>query len=75
MIQPCLIDTGVQQIAADGAYDHCRAQGIAIDWVVGDGDSRTKCLSEHTQLHHFDDQDTTDFEKCLDFINTRDLFL
>lgn len=62
---------GAPIIAADGAEkwlmetDQIKSHDL---FVVGDGDSSTS-----DRLIKFSDQDTTDFEKCIDFAKAKDL--
>ena len=63
------------KIAADGAANKVIAQGIRqLDYVVGDLDSfmYDECLSVK-QVIKIDDQDSTDFEKCMDFVMKKNL--
>lgn len=52
--------------AADGGAAVCMAAGVKPQWVAGDFDSqRLKSLPEDWQVHHFPEQDRTDFQKVL----------
>ncbi|MGI1662735.1 thiamine diphosphokinase [Palleronia sp. KMU-117] len=55
-------------VAADGAASHALAMGRLPDAVIGDLDSIPPDLARDLpadRLHRIDEQDTTDFEKCL----------
>jgi thiamine pyrophosphokinase len=58
-------------VAADGGADTALAAGIAPRAVIGDFDSISAAARARLPadiLHFIDDQDTTDFEKCLTHI-------
>lgn len=57
--------TGKKVIAADGAANKLIAIGVRPEIVIGDLDSFDKSLALPTL--EIKDQDTTDFEKCLDY--------
>lgn len=57
-------------IAADGAAEKLALQGIVPDYTVGDGDSTTITKSMIRQ----NCQETTDFEKCLFFLEKMKAF-
>ena len=63
------------KIAADGAANKVITQGITqLDYVIGDLDSFI--YNEHLlvkQMIKIDDQDSTDFEKCMDFVMRKKL--
>ena len=54
-------------VAADGGAARVLAEGHMPEAVIGDMDSLTKKASEafFDRLHKIDDQNTTDFEKCV----------
>ena len=55
-------------VAADGGAVHIRDLGLMPDAVIGDMDSLSGNLKAElpkTILHPIDEQDSTDFEKCL----------
>ncbi len=55
-------------IAADGGADWALNHGVTPDAVIGDMDSisdTAKAVIPADRLHPSDDQDTTDFDKCL----------
>ena len=57
-----------QMVAADGAADTVLALGWMPDAVIGDFDSLSaagQAAIPFTRLHPIDEQDSTDFEKCL----------
>jgi len=58
---------GYPLIAADGAADVALAHEIPIEAIIGDLDSINdiSVFSEPTQIIKIDEQETTDFEKCL----------
>ena len=66
---------GVCLIAADGgALQKLRLQGMSPHVVVGDGDTlKAVEPSSSLKIHIDDDQETTDFEKCLAYIKGRNL--
>ncbi|MEM6474451.1 MAG: thiamine diphosphokinase, partial [Planctomycetota bacterium] len=59
---------GPTLVAADGGAIAAVARGLIPTAVIGDFDSIDEttiaALQEQT-LHHFSDQDSTDFDKCL----------
>lgn len=59
---------GPEVVAADGGANAAVTQGLIPKAVIGDFDSidaaTCAALQEET-LHHFKDQDSTDFDKCL----------
>ena len=66
------INIQVPIVAADGAVDTMRKLGFESTYVVGDGDSVKKhsCAT----MIKIEDQDSTDFEKCMLFIQKNALF-
>ena len=55
-------------VAADGGANDCRAFGLEPLAVIGDFDSlaqETRADLPETRFLHVDEQDSTDFEKCL----------
>lgn len=58
---------GAAVVAADGAADACFAAGVTPDAIIGDMDSLDDLESwrERIQIVEIDEQDSTDFEKCL----------
>lgn len=59
---------GPRAVAADGGADSALAHGVTPEAVIGDFDSITQAAKHalpETVLHRVDDQDTTDFDKCL----------
>ena len=62
-------------IAADGASNKLISDGLTPDFIIGDLDSIAKqYLTTKYNIIHIKDQNTTDFEKCLAEMQTRDLF-
>ena len=61
-------------IAADGAYHTCLENKIAVDWVIGDGDSLVPSKSIVDKIITIKYQGNTDFEKCLEWIKQNHLF-
>jgi len=61
-------------IAADGAANWMGEQGLKPQYIVGDGDS-VSSVQAHSDAEgiYSTDQDTTDFEKCIQFAQRRDL--
>ena len=60
---PCLV-------AADGGADRALALGFAPEAVIGDLDSLTgRAALGDTPIFEIDEQETTDFEKCLSLID------
>ncbi|WOI55659.1 thiamine diphosphokinase [Palleronia sp. LCG004] len=60
-IAPCIV-------AADGGARHVLEAGLMPERVIGDMDSlddATRAGIDATRLCHVDEQDSTDFEKCL----------
>lgn len=55
-------------IAADGA-----ARWVHADYVVGDLDSLSISLNENVEVFCLSDQETTDFEKCMRFVEEKNL--
>ncbi|MCP5504508.1 MAG: thiamine diphosphokinase [Chlamydiales bacterium] len=55
-------------IAADGAAAYCSA-----DYIVGDMDSTTEVHYENAEVIPIFDQNTTDFEKAMNFAKEKDL--
>ncbi|WP_101065406.1 thiamine diphosphokinase [Roseovarius salinarum] len=59
-------------VAADGGADAALALGLTPEAVIGDFDSlsdEARARLADDSLHPFADQDTTDFDKCLDNIS------
>ncbi len=59
---------GSKVVAADGGAAHCLAAGIVPDAVVGDLDSADGSVLQAIpadRIHRIDEQETTDFDKCL----------
>ncbi len=54
-------------IGADRGGGHAAALGYQVTHVIGDMDSGAAVPG--ATLHHLPDQDTTDFEKCLDYVD------
>ena len=62
-------------IAADGAANWMGGKGLNPQYIVGDGDSVSSeegCFGA-VEIYSAD-QDTTDFEKCIQFAQERELF-
>ncbi|WP_376744388.1 thiamine diphosphokinase [Marimonas arenosa] len=62
---------GSKIVAADGAARVVLENGFVPEAVIGDFDSiseATRAVVPEERCHVFDDQDTTDFEKCLSLI-------
>lgn len=60
-IAPCLV-------AADGGADRALAMGLSPEAVIGDFDSispAARAAISPARLHRIDEQETTDFDKCL----------
>ena len=62
-----LVDNGAAVIAADGGADACARAGIMPEAIVGDMDSLENLddWAKNTRIVKFEEQSTTDFEKCL----------
>ena len=59
-------------VAADGGADQAVNHGVIPDAVIGDFDSitnTTRARIPEDRLHPDQDQDTTDFDKCLSQIS------
>ena len=59
-------------VAADGGADVAHENGLIPEAVIGDFDSisdATRARLPDSILHYIDDQDTTDFDKCLSQIS------
>lgn len=68
-----LINFNVPLIAADGACSKMIRLGFSPTYIVGDMDSnKKKC--KNAKIIHISDQNFTDFEKCLTFAQTKNLF-
>jgi thiamine pyrophosphokinase len=55
-------------VAADGGADAALAHGVTPEAVIGDFDSLSEAARATlppASLHRFDEQDSTDFDKCL----------
>ena len=63
----------VTVVAADGGFQSAQAAGLDVALVVGDMDSQVS-LPKSQAFAKIDDQDTTDFEKCLQ-VCAADIFL
>ncbi|MBP9792184.1 MAG: thiamine diphosphokinase [Rickettsiales bacterium] len=62
-------------IAADGAANKLIRKNIVPSYIIGDLDSLdTKQSWVNSKIINIQDQNTTDFEKCIDYINTNMLF-
>lgn len=62
-------------IAADGAANQLAKKNINPDYIIGDLDSLDNKYSwVNSKIIKIPDQDSTDFEKCIDYINTHTLF-
>ena len=61
------VDRGHPVVAADGGANALEGTDIAPDLILGDLDSLVEksTWAKSTNLHQIDEQDTTDFEKCL----------
>lgn len=59
--------TGAHVIAADGGADECARAGIIPEVIIGDMDSLEdqNDWAKKTRIVKIDEQDSTDFEKCL----------
>ena len=62
-----LHDGGARVVAADGGADDCERAGIVPEAIIGDMDSleNQEVWATKTRILKFDEQLTTDFEKCL----------
>ena len=59
---------GPRIVAADGGADAALAHGLMPEAVIGDFDSisdQAKATLPDSRLNYIDDQDTTDFDKCM----------
>lgn len=59
-------------VAADGGADHALAAGWMPEAVIGDFDSvsdKARTAIPAARLHPIANQDTTDFDKCLDHVS------
>lgn len=70
------INMNVPLIAADGAFHKLKELNLIADYVIGDGDSIGKTYKENSKTTFLkdQDQDTTDFEKSIFFIQKNNLF-
>lgn len=59
------------KLCTDGAYYYMKSIGIEPDAVIGDMDSLHD-VPQNLEFHFVDDQNSTDFEKALDFLVKRD---
>lgn len=59
------IDHAPHIIAADSGADRAMAAGVIPRTVIGDMDSRTMLLPDSVEILAIEEQDSTDFEKCL----------
>lgn len=66
-----LVNVAVPLIAADGAANQLLSFGFMPDYVVGDHDSCCDCMSSNYIL--MKDQDSTDFEKCVQFATAKQM--
>ncbi len=55
------------KLCTDGAFYYMESIGILPDGIIGDMDSLHD-VPQNIDIHFIDDQDTTDFEKALDFL-------
>lgn len=69
-----LKNTHLPIIAADGGFNELIKHGIIPNLVIGDLDSADKNALKNINHLRIDDQDTTDFEKSLDYIKKKSLF-
>lgn len=68
------INTKVPLIASDGAIRLMREYRLTPNYVVGDGDGAPlKRIPRGIKILRERDQDTTDFEKCMDFVKRESL--
>jgi len=59
------------KLCTDGAFYYMETIHIVPDAVIGDMDSLHD-IPHNLDVHFIDDQDTTDFEKALDFLSKQD---
>lgn len=70
-----MLNTSLPIIAADGAARDLHVYGLKPTYIVGDGDSYMGTLNDPATMHvKISDQDSTDFEKCIQFAGEHDLF-
>ena len=67
-----VLNTKVPLIASDGAAKKMNKLGLSPDYVIGDLDSYKK-QANITNIIKVTNQNLTDFEKCLLFINSKSL--
>ncbi|NRA89581.1 MAG: thiamine diphosphokinase [Simkaniaceae bacterium] len=68
-----LINPGAKVLAADGAAKWAEKQNAQLDFIIGDGDSASFSKTSSAQVVKINDQDTTDFEKCIGFARDENL--
>lgn len=56
-------------VCADGGLRHARRFGVSVDLIIGDLDSAETADFADTRVIQMDDQNTTDFQKCLSRIS------
>jgi thiamine pyrophosphokinase len=70
-----LLNTSTPIIAADGAANKIRALQLKPTYIVGDGDSyNAHAKNSSPQIITDQDQNSTDFEKCILFAQKNNLF-
>lgn len=60
--------------AADGALAKAQQHNIKVDYLVGDLDSASSSkitIPNDIEIHHNPDQNSCDFEKCIDFLRAK----
>ncbi len=61
-------------IAADGAANRLIKLGMQPDYIIGDGDSYIRDdVCSNSKIIRIGDQNSTDFEKCIEFAKEKDL--
>lgn len=69
-----LVNDSAVVIAADGAANWMGGKGLNPQYIVGDGDSFSSALGCSDAEEIFSaDQNTTDFEKCIQFVKEKGL--
>ncbi|MDU8927530.1 thiamine diphosphokinase [Alisedimentitalea sp. MJ-SS2] len=67
LLSAAIVD-GTRIVAADGAANRLIKRGVLPDAVIGDMDSLSSAAREvlpEGRIHRIEEQDSTDFEKCL----------
>ncbi|MGC0371404.1 MAG: hypothetical protein DGJ47_000093 [Rickettsiaceae bacterium] len=61
-------------IASDGAFNHLQNIEVKAKYIIGDLDSISQCSPNQSGLIEYNDQNYTDFEKCLLVMHQKSLF-